>query len=44
MTKFKLHFVHLRTDAIAFFRVTTPRFSPAAARYLPIFCVRFFRA
>src|SRR6476659_7336147 len=32
------------TYAVAFFGVTTPRILPAAAWYVPIFCVRFFRA
>src|SRR3954468_9401778 len=31
-----------KTYAGAFFRVTTPRFLPAAGGYVPIFCVRFF--
>jgi len=34
----------VRTCAVVFFRVTTARFLPAAAWYVPIFCVRFFRA
>ena len=33
-----------RTYAVAVFGVTTPRFLPAAAWYVPTLCVRFFRA
>jgi len=36
--------IYVRAYAGAFFGVTPPRFSPAAAWYVPTFCVRFFRA